>query len=297
MTDRREVVPGATGHVVPGRLGVGRGTKGRLVAVPARTGLGTMGRGTRARVRAPAPADRGSTARGRSGVVPPARVDPRTGGGRRVPVRTEVARADHRMRGAPPARAPPARARNVVVRGPVRATGSDRVLGHGHGRTSDPTTAATRRATKPGSRTSGRRVRAGTTAIDGLRAPGRAIARVTGRAPADRPPDGLSPDRPAVARTSTGHTACGPARIGHLVAQPATRAAAVRHVARRCHHRRRSGPMRRSLPAAGRSRRPSSRGVPRFDSWSSPNVVPPSRRSCSMPRTCGSRSSRWRAVR
>ena len=246
----------------------------------------------------------GTTALGRSRAVPPARVDPMTGGGRRVPVRTEVARADHRIRGAPPVRArnavvrgPQVRARNAVVCGPDRAAGSGRVRGHGHGRNSGPTTAATGRATKPGSRTSDRRVRAGTTAIDRLRAPGRAIARVTGRAPTDRPPDGLSRDRPAVARTSTGHTARGPARIGHLVAQPATRAAAVRHVARRCHHRRRSGPMRRSLPAAGRSRRPSSRGVPRFDSWSSPNVVPPSRRSCSMPRTCGSRSSRWRAVR
>ena len=270
--DRRSTVPGvgrrstarATARGVGSRSTARATARDRTAPVPmARDGSSPV---------PPVPAARrnrgGDLGRGMIAAVPAARAG-RTRGGRRV------------------------RGRIAVVRGPDRAIDSDRGRGHDRG-IGGRKSVMTGRATNHGGRTTAGQVRVGTTAIDQDRPP--AIAQVTDRVGEVRPVAGRSAARPAAAavaarvridRIASARKA-GARTNGHR----SSVATGVRRDPRRCHRQTRSATKRNSSRAGVRSKRRSSLGArPSVFSWSH-SVERPSRRSCSTPRTCASRSSR-----
>ena len=235
-------------------------------------------------------ADLAMTGRGRTALrsigAHPVRAAHRTGSGRpaHVPiVAAPVDRVDLAARGMPGGR--PALARIAEVRGPGRATDSDRVRGRDHGRIAVPTNRTRARATNRGSPTTGPPARDASTAV----------ARSSGRAPPGQAVD-HSGGRP-VAASGIDRTKPGRVATGDTNGPRGTLGAAARPAGSRCRRPRPSAPKRSSSPAAGPSRRRSSPGDPRSGSLSSPSAEPPSRSSCSMRRTCVSRSSKSKAAR
>lgn len=190
--------------------------------------------------------------------------------------------------------------RSGAVRGRDRVIDSDRVRGRVSG-IDRPTSGARGRERNPGVRTTGGlvRIRIRIVMIATDRASVHAaIERAMDHARAGRPAGARSPVRPAVAAlVPIGRTARGPragARTGARRSSPVT---AVRPGRRPCHPRRRSARTRSSSLVDARSRKRSLRVVPRSVCSSFPSGEPPSRSSCFMPRTCGSRSSKSKVAR
>ena len=277
-----------------GRDGMGRGSTDReTVRGVARRStvravvLRTTAHGT-ARVRtAPVP-----MARDGSSLVPPVPAVGRNHGGGRARGMTEVAQAVRaarvdRMPGGPRVHGP-----SAVVRGPDRAIDSDRGRGRGRG-IEARTSGATRPATNRGGRMTAGRAR---TKIDRGGRPG--IAQGTDRAEEGRPDGDRSEACPVVAARARIDRIASARKAGvHTIGHRSSAATEVRPGHRRCHLRRRSATTRSSSPAGVRSKRRSSLGARPSASSSCRSAAQPSRRSCFMPRTCASRSSRSKGAR
>lgn len=299
VTDREATGPAATGHPATGPAATGRasghGATGRPLAVRG------VVRRTTARATVHGATAREAMTQGGSSPAPRARVVRRSVGGPRDrgPTGAVPAARVLRMRGGLRVLG-----RSAVVRGRGRAIDSDRVRGRGPG-IGGPTSAATGRAMNRGGRTIAGPDRIETTETDRGRAPAKAqasvraaIARATDRARAGRPVGGRSVARPALAApVPIDHTARGPRAGARTHARRSSPATAVRPGRRRCHLRRHSAPTRSWWLVGAPSRRRSSLVDRPSASLSSPSGGPPSRSSCSMPRTCGSRSWRSRVAR
>jgi hypothetical protein len=255
----------------PGRVAMGQGSghagtdrRSTVRGVARRTMARETGRETGRVLTAPVPMAHGDSS--------PARPGP----------------AAARMPGGLPALGPIA-----VVRGPDRAIDSDRGRGRGIG---GRTSGATGPATNRGGRTTAARARIEATETDRDHAP--AKARATDREGEGRPVAGRSEARPAVAaRARIDPTASALTAVARSNAHPSSAPTEVRRGRRGCHLPRRSATTRSWSLAGARSKRRSSLGARPSVSSSCRNAERRSRRSCCMPRTCGSRSSRSKGAR
>lgn len=264
-----------------GRAGTGRRSTVRGVA------LRTTARGTARDLTAPVP----MAHVGSSPVLPVLGPGRNHGGdrGRGMTAAVRAARAG-RMPGGLPALGPIA-----AVRGPDRAIDSDRGRGRDRG-IGGRTSGAKGPATNRGDRTTAGRARIEATETDRDHAP--AKVRATDHEGEGRPVADRSEARPAVAaRARIDPTASARKAGARSNARPSSAPTEVRRGRRRCRLQRRSATTRNLLLAGVRSKRHSSPGARPSDcSWCH-SAERPSRRSCSMPRTCGSRSSRSRGAR
>ena len=270
-----------------GRAGTGRGSTVRGVA------RRTTAPGTARALTGPVP-----MAHDASSPVPPVHAAGRNHGRDRGRAMTEAVRVAQvaqaaragRMPGGPRVLGPIA-----VVRGPDRAIDSDRVRGCGHG-IAARTIGANRPVPNPGARTTDGPAWIGATETDRGSPP--VIAQATDAAGEGRPGGDRSEAHPALAaRPRIDRIASAPKAGIRTNGRRSTAPTGARHGRQRCHPRRRSA-MTRNLSRAGvRSKRRSSLGARPSVSWWCRSDGPRSRRSCSMPRTCGSRSSRSKGAR
>lgn len=268
-----------SGHAGTGRRSTARGVARRMTA-----------RATARVLTAPVP-----MAHDGSSPVPPVPAAGRNHGGDQGRGMTEAVRAARAVRADRMPGGLPALGRIAVVRGPDRAIDPDRGRGRDRGiggRTSGTTDPTTNR----GGRTTAGRARIEATQTDRDHAPVK--VRATDREGEGRPVAGRSEARPALAaRARIDPTASARKAGARSNARPSSAPMEVRRGRRRCHLRRRSATTRNLWLAGVRSKRRSSRGARPSVSSSSHSAERPSRRSCSMPRTCGSRSSRSKGAR
>lgn len=290
---------GATALAVMRRAGTGQ-VSGRVAMGP---GSGRAGTGRRSTVRGVAGR---TTVRGTaripatpvpmahdasSPVLPVPGTGPNHGGGRGRGM-TEAVRAvlAGRMPGGLPALGP-----IMVVRGPDPAIDSDRGRGRDRG-IGGRATGTKVPAMNRGGRTTASRARIEATKTDRDHAPVK--LRATGREGEGHPDAGRSEARVQVAaRARIDPTASAPKADARPNARPSSATTEVRRGRRHCPLQRRWATTR-SLSLAGvRSKRHSSLDARPSVSSSCRSAERPSRRSCSMPRTCGSRSSRSKGGR